>query len=85
MTAKSKRKHNRGTLKTGSKEALNAPAETISQRTPDESAEAISQGERDASVETVRQGTPSVSAEMISSGRANAGKLDENADAGHGI
>ena len=65
MTAKSKRKGNRGAPKTMSKGTLNADAETISQ------------GALDASAETAGQGTPGASAEMISSGCANAGELNE--------
>ena len=66
MTAKSKRKDNRGAPK------------TMSKGTPNASAETISQGGLDASAETVAQGTPGASAEMISSGCANAGELNES-------
>lgn len=66
MTAKSKRKENRGASKTISKGAHNASAETINQGALDESAE------------TVSQGTPGASAELISSGCAGAGELNEN-------
>jgi Phasin protein len=77
MTAKSKRKHTKGALKTATKESPNASAKAISQGTLDESAQAISQSEHDAVAETVRQGTPGVSAERMSSARANAGELNE--------
>ena len=66
MTAKSRRKHNRGVSK------------TMSKGTPDTSAESISQSTRDASAETVSEGAPGASLEMISSGCANAGELNEN-------